>query len=70
MPAMSIISASQAAGPNQHGDRTAIVHDSASVWVGVLLTVLAAGWYVPCRYRVPPRRRPAPAAQRADIYEQ
>lgn len=56
MPVMAVIIGSQAAGPNYRGDRTAIVHDnaSASIWVGVLLTVLAAEWYVQRRYGVPP----------------
>ena len=63
MPIMALVIGSQAAGPAYHGDRTAIVHDnaSASIWVGVLLTVLAAEWYVQRRYGVPPRR---PAAVR------
>ncbi|GAA3431738.1 DUF2306 domain-containing protein [Kutzneria kofuensis] len=57
-PVLALIIVPQATGPAYRGDGLAIVHDIAtgSIVVGVVLTVVAAEWYIQRRYGVPPRR--------------
>jgi uncharacterized membrane protein len=57
-PVVALIIVPQARGPVYRGDGLTIQHDmaSASIWIGVVLVVLAAEWRLQRRYGVPPRR--------------
>ena len=58
-PVIALLVIAQAKGPSYRGDGLTIQHDiaSASIWVGVLMAVVAAEFYVQRRYGVP-RHRP------------
>jgi hypothetical protein len=60
-PVLALIIVSQAKGPSYHGDNLAIIHDiaSSSIWVGVLMVVVAAEFYIQRRYGVPRYQRSA-----------
>jgi Predicted membrane protein (DUF2306) len=60
-PVLALIIVSQASGPSYRGDNLAIIHDiaSSSIWVGVLMVVVAAEFYIQRRYGVPRLQRPA-----------
>jgi uncharacterized membrane protein YozB (DUF420 family) len=54
-PVIALLVVAQATGPIYRGDGLAISHDiaSGSVWVGIVLPVVAAEWYLQRRYGVP-----------------
>jgi hypothetical protein len=67
-PVIAFFVVSQAGGPSYRGDGLTITHDiaSGSLWVGVLMVVVAAEFYIQRRYGVP-RHKPVNRDSKIEI---